>query len=201
MHRINLISSTRRMDRRQRVRRRSWVVAFVSYSVLIAAASLIYRGIDTYADAGTLTENLAGLDAELGEIEKQRAGLRPELAELRLVLTAGRSITDQPDWSLLLIYLADEVLGEEIILSGCALGPVVGGGQDKNIQDSSVAVTLTGHAKTTSDVSRFVLRLEESGLFNRVTLERTSREPFLDGQAIAFEIYSLMSNGGGGSHE
>ncbi len=201
MGRINLISEGRRIARRQRVKRRSWIIAVVSYSVLIATVCVLYRGEDTQADSGTLAEGIAVLDAELAEIEQQQAGLRPELIEKNLVLTAGQSITDHPDWSLLLIYLSDEVLGDEIILGGFRLAPVKGESQGKDIQDVPMTVTLTGHAMTTLAVSQFVLRLEESGLFNRVSLERTRREPFLTGQAIAFEIHCLMSSSAGGIHE
>ncbi len=199
MSRINLISNSRRQARLHRVRCRSWGIGFVCYTVAIASACLFYRGLDAFGDTAPLSDQLAGLDAELAQIEQEKAGILPELTEQRQVLTAGRSITDQPDWSLLLVYLADKLLGDDVILAGCTLGPVEDQARVSDIQSASMTVMLTGHAKSTPAVSQFVLRLEESGLFERVTLVNTNREPFMDGQAIVFEIDCLISSAGGGS--
>jgi len=201
MDRINLIPERRRLARRRRGRCLAWVVSSLGYSVLVVAVCVIYRGLGAHADTAALAADLAELDAELIQIEGQRSELKPELAEQRLILAAGRSITDQPDWSRLLTYLADEVLGDTVVLSGCSLGPVEGAAEAQGFGDAPLVVTLSGYAKTTPAVSQFMLRLEESGLFDRVSLTRTNREPFLDGQAIAFEARCLMDNTGGGSHE
>lgn len=194
MNRINLISQSRRQARTHRVRCRWWGIGFVGYTITLASACLLYGGMDTFTDAGALSDQLTEMDAELAAIQAEQAQIRPQLKEQRLILTAGHSITDQPDWSMLLIYLADELLGDDVVLSGCVLEPLSDEGKSINLQDTTMSVQLTGHAKTTSAVSKFVLRLEGSGLFNRVSLERTNREPFLDGQAIAFEVLGLMSS-------
>lgn len=201
MNRINLISQSRRQARAHRVRCRWWIVGFVGYTIALASVCMLYSGLDTFTDTGSLNDQLAELDAELATVNAEQAQIRPQLTEQRLVLTAGRSITDQPDWSMLLIYLADELLGDDVVLGGCTLEPLAGEGESVNFQDATMSVTLTGHAKSTSAVSKFVLRLEASGLFNRVVLERTNREPFLDGQAIAFEVLGLMSSAEVKSHE
>ncbi len=201
MDRINLIPESRQLARRRRVRCRVWVVSAVGYTALVVAACIVFRGLSTNKDTTTLGEELAGIDAELAQIEQEQSQLKPELADQRLILASGRSITDQPDWSLLLSYLADEVLGDSVTLSGCTLAPVAGSDETDSSEQVSVILTLNGHAKTTPAVSQFVLRLEELGLFDRVSLARTNREPFLDGQAIAFEAQCLMSSAGGRRHE
>lgn len=199
MSRINLISSSRRQARLHRARCRSWGIGFVAYTAVIVSACMFYRGLDAFGDTTSLNDQLAGLDTELAQIEQEKAGIMPELTEQRLVLTSAQSITDQPDWSLLLVYLADEVLGDDVILAGCTLEPDEELARGPEVRNASMTVKLSGHAKTTPAVSQFVLRLEESGLFDRVTLVNTNREPFMDGQAIAFEIDCLISNAGGGS--
>ncbi len=201
MHRINLIPEPRRQARQRRVRCRSWVAIGLGYSALVVALCLGQRGLGRGVDVRAQADELARHDAELIQIQASQSTLRPQLAEQGLVLAAGRSIADQPDWSLLLTFLADEVLGDQVVLSGCTLGPAHATAQAKELTDPSLTLTLTGYTRTTPDVSRFVLRLERTGLFDRVTLTRTQREPYLDGQAIAFEVRCLMSRGGEIRHE
>jgi Tfp pilus assembly protein PilN len=197
MHRINLIPESRRLARQRRVRVRYWVGIGLGYSAVVVAVCLWQGGLGTGADVRAQAEELAQLDAELAQIQASQSALQPQLAEQALVLAAGRSITDQPDWALLLTYLADEVLGDQIVLNGCSLGPAQGAQRAGGPDDTPLVLTLTGYAKTTPDVSRFTLRLEQTGLFDRVSLTHTNREPYLDGQAIAFEVRCLMNPGGG----
>ncbi len=201
MDRINLIPERRRLARQRRSRCRVWAISVVGYSAVVVALCSVYQDMGAQADATVLTAELVELDAQLLKVEQEQVQLKPELAEQRMVLAAGRSITDQPDWSNLLVYLADELLGDTVVLSGCTLGPVETTAETHELQDVSVMVTLKGHAKTTPAVSQFVLRLEQSGLFDRVSLTRTNREPFLNGQAIAFEARCLMDSSGGVPHE
>jgi len=198
---INLIPDKRQLARQRRVRYRVWVASTVGYTAIVLAACLVFKGLGSHMDTTEISETLAGLDAQLDQIEQQQNQLKPQLAEQRLILASGRSITDQPDWSMLLSYLADKVLGDAVILSGCSMGPAPGDAQPEGPPRTGITVTLTGYAKTTPAVSQFVLRLEESKLFDRVTLTRTNREPFMDGQAIAFEAHCLINSGGGHSHE
>jgi len=201
MDRINLIPESRQLARRRRVRRHAWVVSTVGYAALVVAACLVFRGLSTQADSASLGDEIAEIDAELAQIEQEQNVIKPELDEQRLILASGLSITDQPDWSLLLSYLADEVLGDAVILSGCSLTPSPGPTQTDDPKDKPIMLKLSGYAKTTPAVSQFVLRLEELGLFDRVTLTHTNLEPFLDGQAIAFEAHCLMGTAGGNRHE
>lgn len=203
MHRINLIPEPRRQARQRRARCRSWVAIGLGYSALVVALCLWQRGLGTGVDVRVQADELTRHDAELIQIQASQSTLRPQLAEQGLVLAASRSIADQPDWSLLLTFLADEVLGDQVVLSGCTLGPTQAKAKAKakELTDPSLTLTLTGYARTTPGVSRFVLRLERIGLFDRVMLTRTQREPYLDGQAIVFEIRCLMSRGGESRHE
>lgn len=200
MERINLIPKSMQLDRRRRVRTRLWIGVSLCYAVLFVTVCVAYRGMSSSHDLSVISAELAEKEAELVQLENQQNSLRPKLNEQKLILAAERSISDQPDWSLLLTYLAEEVLGDEVVLSGCTLAPKAPGEKTAAADGGALVLTLAGYARSTPDVSQFILRLEQIGLFDKVTLARTSREPYLAGQAIAFEARCLM-NSGGGSHE
>ena len=162
---------------------------------MLALACLVYRGVSSPRDLGALTDRLADYDHELAELQRMQEAVRPQLREQRLILAAGRSITDQPDWSLVLNYLADELLGENIVLSGCSLAPAQGAGEGDRIHHTPLTLTLSGYGRTTPDVSQFILRLEQTKLFDQVQLARSDREPFLQDQAIAFEAHCVILTG------
>lgn len=190
---INLIPERRRLARQRRARIRLWAGVALCYTVAVVLVSVGYLTMSSSYDLAALNDELVELDAELASIQQQQQALRPQLSEQRLILAAGRSITDQPDWSLLLNHLADHVLGDSIVLTGCTLLPDGGAVDVGDISGSPLALTLTGYAKTTPDVSRFVLRLEQMSLFDKVTLVSTQRESFLSSQAIAFEAKCMMA--------
>jgi len=198
---INLIPESRQLARQRRVRCRAWIAWALGYSAIVLVACLVFTGLGSHEDPAVIGEDLAVLEAELSQVQQEQSQLKPQLAEQRLILASGRSITDQPDWSMLLSYIADKLLGDTVILSGCSLGPAPGSERADGPPDSGVRVTLSGYAKTTPAVSQFVLRLEGSGLFDRVTLTRTNREPFMNGQAIAFEAHCLIKREGGDHRE
>lgn len=194
MDRINLIPKSRQLERQRRVRVRLWIGVLLIYAVSLVVYCVAYRGLSTTHDLAALTDELAEKEAELTQLNDQHTSLRPKLNEQKLILAAERSISDQPDWSLLLTYLADEVLSDQIVLSGCTLAPPPSKGDDASkAKRDALVLTLTGYARTTPDVSQFILRLEQIGLFDKVTLTRTNREPYLAGQAIAFEARCLMN--------
>mgnify|MGYP000049651221 CR=1 FL=1 len=49
-------------------------------------------------------------------------------------------------------------------------------------------LVLNGFGRSQESVSRFVLRLEESGAFDLVRLVSSSRQTFLQGEAVAFGV-------------
>ena len=59
---------------------------------------------------------------------------------------------------------------------------------DSDYSAGGFLLTIGGYGMTHEDVGRYVLRLERLGLFSRVKLAQTSREPFLSEHAIAFRL-------------
>jgi len=201
MDTINLIPKKRRLDRQKRLRIQRWIGVVSRYAVAALVVCMMYTTMTTPRNLTSLSDELAGFETELTSVQQQRDALQPRLNEKHLILTAGRSITDQPDWSLLLTYLADELLGDQVVLNGCSLAPDGGAVEANQINHTPMALTLAGYARTTPDVSQFVLRLEQMSLFEKVTLVKTNREPFLDGQAIAFQVRCSLQPTEGGIHE
>lgn len=198
MQRINLIPKVRQRARQRRVRVRRWVGAVLSYTALVAVVCVGYRAVATPKDLSAMQNDLSDVNDALAKVAQQRTDIQPKLKERQLVLAAGRSITDQPDWSRMLKYLADEVLGEKVVLTHCKLAPMEDPKQAQQVNDTALTFVLSGYAKDTPEVSRFVLRLEKMGLFDKVTLVRTGSQPFMTGMAIAFEVHCELLPGGGG---
>ena len=59
----------------------------------------------------------------------------------------------------------------------------------------SFVLHVSGYGQTQAAVARYILQLERSGLFDRVHLLKTTREPFLAGTAVAFQIDCTISEG------
>ena len=51
---------------------------------------------------------------------------------------------------------------------------------------------ISGFGRSQKAISQFVLRLEGSKLFEKVTAVKTNREPFMAGKAMAFQIRCLL---------
>ena len=199
MDQINLIPKHRRLARQRYNCIRVWTAAVIGYSLLVLIGCLFYRGLSVSYNIDTMHHDISDYQLTLAELKQKQDSIRPELKEQQLILSAGRSITDQPDWSLLLTYLADEVLGDNVVLAECSLAPDDKQQDALEVNKTPLVLTLSGYAQTAPDMSKFVLRLEEMGLFERVKLTRTNREPFLKTQAITFEVKCSMppANGGG----
>lgn len=199
MQDINLIPMQRQRARQQRARLRAWIGGGIIYAALVAIVCVGYRTAASPKDLAALHQELADMDTELASLKQQRDALRPQLNERRLILAAGRSISDQPDWSRMLTYLADEVLGDTVVLTHCQLMPDTKAKEagTRNLQDLPLTFTVTGFAKSAPEVSQFVLRLEQMALFDKVVLVQTSRESLLNDMAIAFEVHcELLPHGG-----
>jgi hypothetical protein len=143
----------------------------------------------------TLTEQVEQSNLEL-------LGFRKNLGEATTALETTRAIHHQPDWSRLFLGLSER-LGDEIVLARCQLTTLT---QDNRIvaeqwADSMPArplstllkecrhtLLLSGFGKSQESVSRFVLRLEGTGVFHLVRLVNSNRQTFLDKEAVAFSV-------------
>ena len=53
---------------------------------------------------------------------------------------------------------------------------------------------LRGYGRSQAAVAKFVLRLEQTGLFQEVKTLKRTREAFLDAEAVAFRLECLLLN-------
>ncbi len=203
---VNLVPSARREAQVRGARIRFWFMTCVIYGLGWLGALVLVGATALNDDAG-LRDELRQVIGLVAESESELATLRDELGRSRAELTTSLTIGKQPDWSALLALLST-TLGDRIILRNCKLttvhkspggrGPATAStAEDRSVtgvarESTTIQLQLGGLGMAQQAVSEFVLRLEETSLFRQVRLLDTRREPFLDGDAIAFHIECLL---------
>ncbi len=198
---VNLIPAARLAARRRRTRLVLWAAVGGVYVLLVAAGSLTLH----IARAGEGRDRAENLEALARQIERDNQTLsetRRQLAETMTALETTTALRGQPDWSKLLTGLSLQV-GEQIVLARCHLTTVTADNKVMTADGSGslpagplgtflagcrYTLVLNGFGKSQESVSRFVLRLEESGAFDLVRLVHSSRQTFLQGEAVAFGV-------------
>ncbi|HEX7010239.1 MAG TPA: PilN domain-containing protein [Phycisphaeraceae bacterium] len=207
---VNLLPAWRRQARRQRRHLRRWLLACSLYAAALTLTWLGAHWVWT-GDERALAQTQSQLEADLKQVDESLAQLRPRLAQVQATLAASRSVGGKPDWSILLNLLA-QWLGEDMMLTACQLEPLDAGSPvmpavpavpaapvpptgspAASVASSASApgryrLRLQGLGRTQQAVSAYVLGLEQTGLFERVKLISTRKEPFGSGQAVGFEL-------------
>jgi len=188
MVQINLIPSRRQDALRCRARLRYWIAGMIAYGILLGVCALTYQ-LGSTGGGHTLREQIAHVELEIEQSKLAVADLTSQIRLQQVSLRASQLAADQPDWSQLLGLLA-KVRGDAVVLRDCQLQSASSKGSGSNEDYSADEFTLTigGYGMTHADVSMYVLRLEQLGLFNQVTLAQSLREPFLSNHAIAFRL-------------
>ena len=201
MTRANLIPA-HRLKKRDRIRREGrWVAALVVYGVLLSgayAACFAFgqdKGGAIFPEMRETTERFRAAGEQIHE-------LRTSVAEASQQLAAARILAQNPDWSLLLAMVARS-LTDEVVLERCSLAPVDAGADKSPPAEGGEVIyqryllDLSGFGKSQTSVSQFVLRLENSRLFESVRLIKTQKREFMDGQAVSFRLECALSGKGG----
>ncbi len=208
MSSTNLIPLHRLQARRRAVRTRRWIVGSAVYAFFLLSAYAGVRAAWDY-DHEALGQQLG---AAAGQNESQRKAimsLKAQVQNARKTLEANLAVGSQPDWSILLALLA-ECNGPETVLRACRLSPIApeapaltptpapspgppatAAGAPAPIdppQPSRYQLTIRGLATTQKGAVDFTIRLEQTGLFDRVDLAESKMEPFRTSQAVAFRI-------------
>lgn len=198
---VNLIPAPRREAKARKEHLRKWMVAGAAYAVVILLGYLACF-IFSDADSEAVFRDLKQVASDIEQTDERMRSLASAIAETQRKLSAAQAVARHPDWSLLLGILADS-LADEVVLERCTLipieddcGPAEGDSSDEAEAPDPLAASLrrsfrcdvTGYARTQTGVSRFILRLENIHLFDRVKLVKTARQSFLNGQAVAFEL-------------
>ena len=125
--------------------------------------------------------------------------LTEEVAQVRRKLQAAQAVGQQPDWGGVLKVVAQN-LGDQIVLDLCQLrkaSPASPSPANNDTSDGSLLLELSGWAKAQADVSAYVLRLEQTRLFGKVKLVKTTRQVFLGHPAVAFQLECTLGDSGG----
>jgi Tfp pilus assembly protein PilN len=196
MMRVNLIPAHRRAARERRTRVRYWSAICGAYALLLGV-TYACCGMAWSVNSDGLDQELAKASAEIEDLTRSLRGAEAEFSEAESLLDSIRGIAKQPDWSLLLGLVA-KTLGDEVVLDTFRLGPPQTNGTVARAQRVAAASTpkngapymlyISGYARSQAAVSRFVLRLDELDLFERVDLLKTSREAMFDGDATGFQV-------------
>jgi hypothetical protein len=191
---INLIPRHRRMLKRRRRRLRAWSAGLGAYAAVIVAALPAARLFHA-GDLALLQREADRAGNELSRQKALRGSVEKELCAARLAAQAVAVKHELPDWSLLLAAL-DRCLESQIMLRSCQLSPGLGPGRGMNSAPGAAAapptVRLAGVGRSQAAVSQFLLRLEDLGLFERVTLSASSREPQLEADAVSFNVSCVL---------
>jgi hypothetical protein len=121
MKSVNLIPAPRRDAKRRRKVRNACAAACGGYAAALACAVGVAHLLWSGASAA-LDGQLASADAEIQRLERQGGDARAELATARATIEANRTVSEQPDWSVLLVLLAKET-GEDVVLRSISIAP------------------------------------------------------------------------------
>ncbi|KPK46280.1 MAG: hypothetical protein AMK72_09960 [Planctomycetes bacterium SM23_25] len=205
----SLIPAYRIMARKRRARVRLWVVVCAVQSLALAGGAALCHALLGGEDLGLAAE----LQETTNRIRSSRADIGPARVRLRRSearLLATQGVANEPDWSILLASIAAKP-GEGIVLQQCELqlckrhadsarqpGERRPHGMEIPASDGrGYLFTLRGHARSHRAASEFVMKLEKAAVFDQVRLVRNTREPFLSGSAIAFEVACAITEGSG----
>ena len=194
---VNLVSAARRQARQRRQRIARWTGGVAIYALALIALWMGTHVVWTGTQR-SLASQLDQAEQRIDQTRQRMQELRPELAEARTTLAASRAVGNQPDWSLLLSLLS-KLLDERTVLTGVKLepktdGPPMPGHADDGPTDARFTAAgpfvlrISGLGRSQSAVSDYVLRLEDTALFEQVTLIDTHPEPFRDQEAVGFRI-------------
>jgi Tfp pilus assembly protein PilN len=182
---VNLIPATHRDAQRRRRRIHRWIVAGIGWCAMLVAACATTQIVWSHPAVASVA-TLDGMRARAAEINAALAKLKIEQAEIDRVKLTAATMKDQPDWSILLAMISHSV-GEDVILRDIELLP------DPKIQNQST-LRLRGIAPSGTGVSQYVLRLQNTQIFDEVKLVRTEREPILETSASSFEIACIVTD-------
>ena len=143
------------------------------------------------------------------QTERAIAEIRAKLAAAQSTLRANQGIVAQPDWSILLALLGKQV-NNDVVLKSCHVRP---GNTPRGVFNAApkaeprrvpsrqpdagsappaetvpYILETTGLADDHQAANAFVLRLEKTRLFSKVTLLDTARESFLEKNKVNFRV-------------
>ena len=195
----NLIPAYRLSGKKRRKRLRRWLYVCAGYTLLMLAGFGVAESV-LGSGGRAVNEEFGRTKLRITNTAEQIAELQQKLLHAQRLQAANRVLADQPDWSLLLATLS-QTLGDDVVLRSCQLKPasetttpfgaLSGPATDPH---GGFVLDIRGFGRGQAEVSRFVLRLEETKLFKEVKTIKSSRGGFLGKDAVAFHLECLLLN-------
>lgn len=201
--RLNLAPTAYRQRLHLQRRCRGWLTALALYTAVASIGAGVYWGLRA-ADPGGVAGELAALKVRNDDTRAALQRLATQIARLRLAVDTRQTLVDQPDFSILLAFLADAVDRDTVLrqlsLRGTGIDPLRPVGPSSATPRASGAerepkhfvLSLRGASRSESGLARLSAQLRESGLFDRVELRRTGRDGASGDDAVAFELDCVL---------
>jgi len=200
MTEANFIPVHRRLARGRQRRQRAWIGLCGGYTVVLACLAVL-AVVAFGADPAGPGDQLSAYRARKTEVHETIDRTHKLLAPALSRLQATRTISVQPDWSILLAEIA-AALGDDVFLRQVTLEspdeplPAAGAdAADKTDEPAPVVrVSIGGYGRTQAATAEFISQLETSGLFRRVHVLRTKRQKLMADEAVNFELSCELLN-------
>jgi len=170
--------------RQQRLRARwaaRWCILVILTIVLVALPSLYVGGSAALTDAG-MSEQIQSTRTQVANHEQAIPQLERRLSLLRAEQEVLDIVGNRVDWRRLLEILISTGEGH-IRFSGVGLS---GAGVEGF---TPIELRIDGYARSQSEARDFIVRLEETGLFDRVRLTRSDRRTIDKVEVIEFTVH------------
>ena len=194
---VNLLPQPIIAARARRLRRRTWTRAMLAYSVVIFAAMIAVDGVLIEPTDALAAESLA-IDSDIAANQARLDLQARTQAELIAELAVLTEIHGQPDWSIFVAHVS-EARGESVSIRSLRV----------TLQRESIAqitpgklargpyrIEIGGVARSQSDVSAYIVRLERAGLLEDIMLKGTAPTSAGGGDAFTFSLEATVRTGG-----
>lgn len=201
MRGVNLIPARRRLARQRRTRVTAWSAAAVAYAGVLGMVYAWAASRDGAKARDWNVEVVKG-EAEASEFGVQLARVRADTQREESALNAAAAVEEQPDWSMLFGLLA-RTAGTTVWIESASLKPDAAGaaptpanrGGSSPAASGRLVFAVSGLGESHEAVSTFVLGLESTGLFERVTPLEMRRQQANGVEVIAFKIECVLEGG------
>lgn len=191
----NLLPMARRRASAREDRAILWMFAVAGLAITLAAATAAIRVSSRSSTAAATARELAGVQSELDRLGTLVSESKSRAQKSESMLAAARAIADHPDWSLLLNLLG-KLRGDQVDLARVALGyrkPDANAKPGAKLQ-RGYWVRVTGQAVDQAAVAKFAVRLEESRLFDKVTLTESKKAAGIGDTLVEFQLDAVIED-------
>lgn len=181
---IDLLPAARRVRYARRAAVSGWIIAVI----LVAMLSLAPAGamaLASSAGVAGVAERTARSERTLNQLVAEKPRLETELADLRRTDAVLRAVEDRVDWRPMLAALAEAAGSARFERTEFRL--------DRDA--ARVEVKVVALVESLTDARAFVLRIEELGVFDTVTLQSNARVGLPNTEVVRVEIIAQVSPG------